>query len=200
MSSSNSEPETRLSLLLRVGDPADQAAWEEFARLYHPVIYRTARYKGLQDADALDVTQKVLISVGKARGERPHDPNRAKFRTWLTTVTRNAAINALQSRQAVQISGDSAVQRSLAQVPDRSSDEEILEREYQKQVFRIAARRVEPEFAKDTWAAFWLSTVEEQPIDVVAEKLGKKIGSIYAARSRIIRRLKEEIQNSPDFF
>lgn len=193
------DPETRLSLLFRLSDPADQVAWEEFVRLYHPVIYRTARYRGLQDADALDVAQQVLVSVGKSLAERPHDPNRARFRTWLGTVTRNAAINALRSLPAAQASGDSALQRTLEQLADRADEAEVLEREYQKERFRAAARRIEPEFAKDTWQAFWLSTVEEQPIEQVAKKLGKQTGSVYAARSRIIRRLREEINKNSEY-
>ncbi len=184
-------------MLVRLSDPADQVAWEEFVRLYHPVIYRTARYRGLQDADALDVAQQVLVSVGKSLAKRPHDPNRARFRTWLDTVTRNAAINMLRSRPAVQASGDSALQRTLDQLADRSDEAEVLQREYQKERFRAAARRIEREFAEDTWQAFWLSTVEEQPIEQVAKKLGKQTGSVYAARSRIMRRLREEIDNDP---
>ncbi len=193
------DPETRLSLLFRLSDPTDQAAWEEFVRLYHPVIYRTARYRGLQDADALDVAQQVLVSVGKSLAKRPHDPSRARFRTWLDTVTRNAAINAIRSRPTAQGSGDAALQRTLEQLADRSDEAEVLEREYQKERFRAAARRIEREFAPDTWQAFWLSTVEEQPIEQVAEQLGKQTGSIYAARSRIMKRLREEIHKNSEY-
>jgi RNA polymerase sigma factor (sigma-70 family) len=191
-------PETRLSLLFRVGQGEDQAAWDEFVRLYHPVIYRTARYKGLQDADALDVAQTVLMSVGKALATRPHDPARARFRTWLTTVTRNAAINAMRGKRHDRASGDSAVREVLhavvdPELPPGEDDEAILEREYQKELFRVAAARIESEFAADTWQAFWRTTVLDQPIADVAADLNKQVGSVYAARSRIIRRLKVAI-------
>lgn len=189
-------PDTRLSLLIRLSDPTDQVAWEEFATLYYPVIYRTARCKGLQDSDALDVAQQVLISVGRSLSQRPHDPSRARFRTWLSTITRNAAINAMRTHAWDRVTGDSETQRQLEQVEDRDSDDELLEQEYQKERFRRAARMIEHEFAADTWTAFWLSTVEEQPIEEVAKRLGKRVGSIYAARSRIMRRLKEQIDLS----
>lgn len=191
-------PETRLSLLFRVGDGADQTAWDEFVQIYHPVIYRTARYRGLQDADAMDVAQGVLMSVGKALATRPHDPARARFRTWLTTVTRNAAVNAMRGKRHDRASGDSGVREVLHAVADTNlppgeDDDEVLEREYQKELFRVAASRIESEFAQDTWQAFWRTTVEGQSIAEVAADLHKQVGSVYAARSRIIRRLKTAI-------
>ncbi len=76
-------PETRPSLLIRVRDPADHAAWQEFAEIYRPVILRLAQSKGLQAADAEDIAQEVLATVAKAIAEREHDPRRARFSTWL---------------------------------------------------------------------------------------------------------------------
>lgn len=193
MTSRSAAPETRLSLLARVSDKDDQAAWDEFVQLYQPVIHRTAMYKGLQDADAHDVTQQVLLSVAKSLEQRPHDPNRARFRTWLGTVTRNAALNALR-KQRDRGSGDSQVLQQLNALADVDTDEELLEREYQKELFRKAARAIEQEFAADTWQAFWQTTIEDRAIAEVGEQLEKSAGSIYAARSRVIRRLKEEVQ------
>ncbi|MEZ6089264.1 MAG: sigma-70 family RNA polymerase sigma factor [Pirellulaceae bacterium] len=187
------QPETRSSLLLRVGDAQDQAAWEEFIELYHPVIYRTARLRGLQDADAHDVAQCVLIKVGRSLNERPHDRGRARFRTWLATVTRNEAINALRRWQADRGTGDSDVQKQLHNIADNDQQQAVWEAEYQKELFRLAARRIEPEFEAVTWQSFWRTTVEGESIAAVSESLGKQVGSIYAARSRIMRRLREEV-------
>ena len=96
----DSTPDTRASLLIRVRDPADQAAWHEFVEIYRPLILRLARQKGMQDADADDVAQVVLVAVARAVEQREHDPKRAKFRTWLNRVAQNAILNALTSRQA----------------------------------------------------------------------------------------------------
>lgn len=185
-------PETRLSLLVRIGDLADQAAWEEFVNLYEPVIYRTARLRGLQDADARDVTQQVLVSVGQTLNRRPHDPRIARFRTWLATVIRNAVIDLLRRKRADHGSGDSAAQWHLEQVEASHYDAELLEREYQKELFRCAARTIQGEFSPSTWQAFWLSTVEGRSIEQVASELNQRVGSVYAARSRVIRRLRQE--------
>lgn len=189
------DPETRLSLLAKLGGSSDDEAWTEFVQLYTPAVFRTARYLGLQPVDAEDVTQQVLMSVAKALSRRPHDPKKARFRTWLSTVTRNATLDALRKRRPDRASGDTQVQQQLDLVETGTETaEEILEKEYQKELFRWAASLIQSEFAPDTWQAFWMTTVEEQEIAVVAEKLGKKTGSIYAARSRVVRRLRECIE------
>lgn len=193
MTSTPQTPETRQSLLARVGK-TDPEAWREFVEIYQPVIYRTARYMGLQDADAQDVTQQVLLSVAKALHERSHDPRLARFRTWLSTVTRNAALNAIRLRRPDRGTGDSAMQQQLNELREGSTDKQILEREYHKELFRVAANRIEAEFAPDTWQAFWRTTVQHEPIDAVAHSLGKQAGSIYAARSRVIKRLREVVK------
>lgn len=189
-----SDPETRLSLLVRLSDPDDQAAWEEFSSLYFPVIYRTARFRGLQEADAMDVSQQVFVSVGKALQQRPHDPSRARFRTWLSTVTRNAAIDVLRRQNGrPRLSGDHG-QDPLESIADPWDDESVLDHEYQKELFRVAAENIRPDFADNTWNAFWMTSVNERPIEQVADELQMRVGSVYAARSRVIRRLRMEVQ------
>ena len=89
------DPETRSSLLIRVRDPSDRVAWEQFVEIYSPVIFRVAKRKGLQDADAEDIVQQVFISIGRALKQRPHDRSRARFLTWLKRVAENAVLNAL---------------------------------------------------------------------------------------------------------
>ncbi|MCP4174110.1 MAG: hypothetical protein GY758_25440 [Fuerstiella sp.] len=65
----NRIPDTRASLLIRVKDPFDCDAWLGFSDIYRPVIYRMARRRGLQNADARDRTQKVLTSVAAKMGD-----------------------------------------------------------------------------------------------------------------------------------
>src|SRR5213082_840768 len=101
-------PATRASLLVRLRDGADVDAWQEFVRLYAPVIYGFARKRGLQDADAADLMQDVLRSLSTAMGRLDYKPVRGTFRGWLFTVTRNKLFNFLDSRgRRVQATGDS---------------------------------------------------------------------------------------------
>src|SRR5947207_11303289 len=109
-------PLTRASLLVRIRDGRDQEAWQQFVRLYAPVIYGFARNRGLQDADAADLMQEVLRSVSGAAQRLEYDPARGSFRGWLFTVTRNKVFSFLDSRsRRVQGSGDSRVQQRLEQ-------------------------------------------------------------------------------------
>jgi RNA polymerase sigma-70 factor (ECF subfamily) len=190
----NFAPETRASLLIRVRDPADQAAWHEFVEIYRPIILRLARQKGMQEADAEDVAQQVLAAVAKAVEQRGHDPKRAKFRTWLGRVAHNTILNALTRGKPDRGSGDSALQALLVEHESPTGpDSDLLQLEHRREVFRWAARQVRKEFHKTTWDAFWLTAVEGRPVEDVAEELAKNRGAIYAARSRVLRRIQEKV-------
>src|SRR5262245_45259633 len=190
----NATPETRASLLIRVRDPADQAAWHEFVEIYRPVILRLARRKGMQEADADDIAQEVLVAVAKAVEQREHDPKRAKFRTWLHRVAHNAILNALTRRRPDRSSGDSALLVVLKQHESHTGPaSDLLRLEYRREVFRWATRQVRKEFHQTTWDAFWLTAVEGRPVEAVAEALAKNPGSIYASRSRVLRRIQDKV-------
>src|SRR3954447_22317219 len=113
-------PATRASLLVRLRDGDDAGAWQEFVRLYAPVVYGFARKRGLQDADAADLMQEVLRSVARNAGRMADDPKRGTFRGWLYTVTRNKVYNFLSGqRNRPRAVGDSGAQERLDAVPDR---------------------------------------------------------------------------------
>lgn len=190
----NSNPETRASLLIRVRDSADQTAWQEFVEIYRPVILRLAQQMGMQHADADDVAQGVLVSIAKAVEQREHDPKRARFRTWLHRVAQNAILNALTRGRPDRGSGDSAMHDVLNQHESPTGPcSDLLRIEYRREVFRWAARQVRQEFQQATWDAFWLTAVDGRSVGDVADELARNPGAIYAARSRIIRRIQEKV-------
>ncbi len=186
-------PETRDSLLLRLADAADHEAWCQFTAIYRPLIYRVARRKGLQDADAQDLAQQVLLSVAGAIGQWQAKPKRAKFRTWLHTVARNTAIDHLRATQLDVAEGGTTAQLRLQEEADGRAGEAELEREYQRELFRWAAREVRGKFAETTWLAFWLTAVEGLSIPAVADEFGKTVGAVYIARSRVMQRLRDKV-------
>ena len=191
-------PETRPSLLIRLKDPWDLQAWEDFVGIYRPVILRLAKFRGLQHSDAEDLAQQVLLSISKVIPEWQHDPQRARFRTWLRRVVGNAAINALTRRR-----GDRGrrVDAAPVSIHDTGMDEpadqhflEQLELESRRETFRRAADDVRDEFHPDTWEAFWLTAVEGLSAEEAGSQIGKSAGAVYVARSRVVRRLQKKVQ------
>lgn len=182
-------PETRHSLILQIQDPANRDAWDAFTLLYRPVIYRLACGRGLQDADAEDLTQQVLLSVSRAIPDWQRQPN-TRFRHWLSRIARNAILNALtRGGRGLGVGGSDFLQ-SINNLPNRASDlESQLEYEYQRQLYRRAAEIVRDSVNEDTWLAFLHTVVEGESTAAVAARLGKTIGNVHAARSRLMRRL-----------
>lgn len=185
-------PETRHSLIQRLQDPGDDAAWEEFASIYRPIIVRIALRKQLQFDDAEDLAQQVLMLVLKNISKWKSDPTRARFRTWLQTVVRNATMNELARRPKDQASGGTNSLQQLNQCPDKA-DSLWFDLEWQRETLRWVARQVRGEFEPTTWTAFWETAIEQLPAQEVAQRIGKSIGAVYIARSRVMQRIKQRI-------
>ncbi|MEM8736267.1 MAG: sigma-70 family RNA polymerase sigma factor [Planctomycetota bacterium] len=184
-------PDTRESLLLRVRDPKDRDAWDQFVSIYRPVVYRMARAKGIQDADAQDLSQRVLISVSQAI-EKWQPREGTRFRHWLAKVAKNAAINTL-SRQPKDVGQGGS--EHLLRMKEFAGQHwsESYELEFQRQMFRRAAEQVRHRADEKTWHSFALTMIDGLSCDEAAERLGISVGSVYAARSRIVRRMREEV-------
>jgi RNA polymerase sigma-70 factor (ECF subfamily) len=187
-----SPPETRASLILRLPDAADAAAWEELVDVYGPLVYRLACRQGLQPADADDLVQEVFASVARSVERWLENPDRGRFRAWLLRIARNTAINFLTRRRhrplAAGDDNSAFLDRIAAPGEDASSEFDL---EYRREVFHWAAEQVRECVAERTWLAFWLTSVEDRTIANVAEELGMNVGSVYIARSRVMARLRE---------
>lgn len=191
-------PETRLSLLVSLKNPNADDAWTDFDALYRPLVIRVAQAKGLQHADAEDLAQEVLMTVRRTieSFERRGD---GSFRSWLFRVTRNLVVNRLTRTSGPTGSGDSKVQKALSQQPaDDDPTATLFLLEYRRARFKQAAAKVKSQFALTTWQAFWLTAIEEQPVDHVARKLGKTPGAVRVARCRVIARLRDEVAIDDD--
>ncbi len=190
----NEFPETRDSLLLQVRDPANRVAWEQFVAIYRPAIVRIALARGLQHADAQDLAQQVLVAVAGAVGGWERRDSSTRFRHWLSRVTKNAILNALIRRPKDQAEGGGAIEDLLMDVVDSDGKTtELIDLEVHKELYRRAARIVSTEFRADSWKAFEMSIASEATIEEVAQKLGKSVGAVYTARSRIMFRLRQVI-------
>jgi RNA polymerase sigma-70 factor (ECF subfamily) len=192
-------PATRASLLVRLRDPLDRSAWQEFVTLYAPLVYNFARKQGLQDADAADLTQEVLSAIAGAVGRLEYDPQRGSFRSWLFTIVRRKLTNwrsALGTR--VRGSGDPDTQRWLEQCPAPEPKEVEWETEWQQRLFAWACEQVRCDVSEPTWQAFWRTAMQHQPTRQVAEDLGLSLTAVYLARRRVLARLRELVRSATE--
>ena len=189
-------PLTRATLLVRLKDPQDNGAWGEFVQLYGPVVYGFARKRGLQDSDAADMVQEVLRSVARNADRMDYDPKKGTFRGWLYTVTRNKIYNFLSSqKRRPRATGDVSSQERLEAFADPSNESEAdWELEYQRRLSAKAMDRVKHEFQPATWQAFWGTAVEGRQAVEVGQALKMSPGAVYVAKSRVLARLRDEVQ------
>jgi RNA polymerase sigma-70 factor (ECF subfamily) len=184
---------TSATLLDQVRSPSAHAARLRFVRLYAPLLAHWARLQGLQQADADDLVQDVFAAVFAALPTFHYDSNHS-FRAWLKTV----ALNALRDRRrkkAPLILPDHAP--VLSQQADEA-DTAFEESEYRTILLGRALGLLEPEFAPATWTAFRRTALDGlTPVEAAAE-LGISANSVYLARSRVLRRLRETLAGLMD--
>lgn len=188
-------PKTRSTLLVQVRSADNREAWEEFVLVYRPVIYRMARRRGLQDADALDVSQNVLTRIAGAIQRWEKRDEETRFRHWLRRVAKNAILDALKGQPKDAAAGGSGVQELLSERADTTPDFDAeLAKEHQREQYLRAAAVVRTDVSLETWRAFELTVIEGKSCEEAASVVGKSIGTVYAARSRVFRRLRDQIQ------
>lgn len=185
---------TSVSLLQRLRQPDDPAAWGRFVHLYTPLLYYWARRVKLPTAEAADLVQEVLLVVVQTMPEFSYDPGRS-FRGWLRTVAINKWRERCRRHAAAPPVAESAV---LADLADPGGDEVFEEVEYRQQLVRRALLIMQAEFEPTTWKACWEFVVSDRPAADVAAQLGVSVDVVYGAKSRVLRRLRQELDGLLD--
>lgn len=190
-----SESATSLTLLGRLRDhPDDPSSWQQFVARYGLVIESWLRRWGLQEADALDVKQNVLMALSKQMRSFEYNPS-GRFRSWLQTVAYRAWVDFLRSnRHRIELIGETELLDSLSSDEAQASFLETLHDECTRELFELAIERVRPRVKPSTWEAFRLLTWEQLSADQVAEKLGLTKGAVFVARGRIKKMLTAAIE------
>jgi RNA polymerase sigma factor (sigma-70 family) len=186
---------TSLTLLGRLGrDPKDQAAWSEFVARYGPRILRWCRGWRLQESDAEDVTQDVLLKLNGLMARFVYDPS-GSFRAWLKTLTHHAWRDLVdEHRRSGLVGGDPSMAELLASL--RAGDDlvEQLDAEFRREVIDRAIERVRRRVAERTWDAFRLTALEGWSGADAARRLEMKIVRVYGARSDVQEMIREEVR------
>jgi RNA polymerase sigma-70 factor (ECF subfamily) len=188
-------PTTCATLLARLQQhPTDQAAWDLFVECYGRHIYRWCRQWKLQDADAEDVTQEILVKLAQQLRDFAYDPSRS-FRGWLKTVTHHAWRNFADSpRRAQAAAGDGQGWELMQSLEAREDLVKKLEEAFDLELLEAAKVRVRLRVAPHTWEAFRLLALEGLPAAEVAARVQLQVAMVYVAKSKVQKMLQEEIQ------
>jgi RNA polymerase sigma-70 factor (ECF subfamily) len=191
----NAAESTRITLLHRLNqNPADQLSWAEFVRVYSPAIRGWLIHWGLQEADAQDVAQNVLLRLTAKLPQFKYDPGRS-FRGWLKTLTHHAWHDFVtEAGYRNRGSGDTSILDQLQSVAAREDLAARVEAEFDRELLEVAMLRVRERVAASTWEAFRLAALEQVAPQEVADKLGVRVSQIYLAKHRVQKLVQEEIK------
>jgi RNA polymerase sigma-70 factor (ECF subfamily) len=185
---------TPWSLLERLRRTPDEDAWARFVELYTPLLYHWARRLGLQEPDAADLVQEVFAAVVQDLAGFTRRAGK-RFRGWLWTVT----LNKLRERHRREAARPAAVDGGdLAWLGSPDGVEEMEEAEYRQYLVDRALQLMQAEFQPATWKACWEYVVAGRPAEAVAAELGLTVNAVYLAKSRVLRRLRRELDGLLD--
>jgi RNA polymerase sigma-70 factor, ECF subfamily len=181
--------QTRSSLLVRLGDKADQQAWAEFVERYAPMIRRWCQTWLPDEAD--DLVQEVLLKLLKSIGT--YDRTRGRFRSWLKAVVRHLTAE-LRRRHALRGRGGPLDPAALRAIEAARTDlVQGLIAEHERELLDRACERVRSRVDPKTWTAFVETAQKGRRAAAVAAELGMAVASVYQARHSITKLLKQEV-------
>jgi RNA polymerase sigma-70 factor, ECF subfamily len=185
-------PSTHLSLLTAAKSGSGEA-WTRLVRLYRPLLYQWLRRQNISHDDAEELTQDVLAVVVQEIGRFEHGGRLGAFRRWLREITVHRALGFLRGRRLrAAARGGSTFLDQLQQLSNGDSVAGQWDRDFDQHVLRYLLQTVECEFEPATRTAFQLVTMEDVPPEQVAQRLGISVGAVYSAKSRVLRRLRQE--------
>ncbi|MDZ4686913.1 MAG: sigma-70 family RNA polymerase sigma factor [Planctomycetaceae bacterium] len=190
MGTSSDWPSTHETLIEQLQAEPGGPAWDLFAEVYVPLIYRFCRRRGLQDADAQDVTNSVFIAVRKGLPRLAYDPAVGKFRGWLGTVTRNELMrDQRRSKRAGQPT--EFVAAGWADMEENDAGWIVA---FNSHVCQAALERIRPDFEALTWRAFEQVWMQDQTPADVAARFEKSRAWVHQVKFRVLQRLEKEVR------
>ncbi len=188
--------DTSLSLLDRARRQEESQAWERLAALYTPLLTSWLHRLGVQDSDADDLTQEVLLVVLRELPQFEHNRRSGAFRRWLRMILAHRVRDFWKRRDRRPIAaGGSSFHEQLNQLTDDGSPaSQLWDRQHDEHVMSQLMETLRPRFAPQTWQAFRMQVIEGRRADAVATELGLSLSSVYVAKSRVLNALRREAE------
>lgn len=183
---------TRKSLIFRAKNPDDSQAWEEFVKYYERFIFHVLHRMNVSAGDFDDLVQNILLKLWRSIAS--YNPGKARFRTWLGVVVRNAVYDQFtetkRHRKLQQQEFDFL--QKLEEEP-ASEIEQIIEQEWAEYVTSLAMERIQKLFSDEAVKSFTMSLDGTSAKDI-AEELNLSPDSVYTLKSRVKARFIKEIK------
>lgn len=177
--------ETRVSLLIKIKDGSNAAAWQEFDAIYRPMLNRFARTYGASEADAEDVVQQCMSAIHAHIKHFDYDPAKGRFRGWLKTLVNNRIRNRFRKKNE-----EIARTRHFADLQAEHGDPEaVFEKIWMDEHLKHALKIVKREVEEKTFKAFVAYVIEEKPVDDVCKMLDLNQNQVHKAKYRLTRKL-----------
>lgn len=193
----NPEHPTLSSALLSGVQKMDSDSWGRLVGVFAPIVYRWCRTSGVAESDVADVVQNVFASVARGIPNFERQKDVGSFRSWLATITRSRVCDHFrrQAKREAAIGG-TAAWKTMQHQPDKL-DSTICPDNIDSAINRFVLNSVRDEFEQRTWSAFWMTTVEGKTAAETAEAVGISVPSVYQAKSRVLRRLRQRLRDVP---
>ncbi|MEM8735038.1 MAG: sigma-70 family RNA polymerase sigma factor [Planctomycetota bacterium] len=183
--------ETSPTLLGKLCNGPSDESWGAFVDRYAPTVFAWAERAGLQESDAADVTQEVLLKLLDQMRSFEYQSSRGSFRSWLKTITVNAARDV--GRKMAKRKGSDAGLSGVA-APDPWDELALrMDEEYERELVTQASQLVESRVTEKSWRAYQLTAIENLPAADVASQLGIKVTDVYVAKSRVIQNIRKTV-------
>jgi RNA polymerase sigma-70 factor (ECF subfamily) len=165
-------------------------------QLYAPLIRTWLRRYNVQDSDAADLVQEVLLAVSTDLNKFEHPEKPGAFRGWLKAILINRLRKFWRDRdRGPQAGGDSDIDARLTQLGDPASElSQVWNREHNQYVLKQLLALAEPNFAPSTWQAFRRVALDGAKADVVAQELGISLNAVFIAKARVLKRLRQDAE------
>jgi RNA polymerase sigma-70 factor, ECF subfamily len=181
---------TRVSLLLRIKDRQDGAAWREFDDVYRPMLRRFALTYGADATEADDVVQHCMTAIHEHIDRFEYDPSKGRFKGWLKTLVNNRIRNLIRKRkERIAMTGEFAGVTANADDDPEAIFERIWMDEHLKHALKLVSREVE----EKTFNAFVDYVIRERPVEEICAEHGLNANQVHKSKYRLTKKLAEKM-------
>lgn len=181
---------TRPSLLLRIRNRDDDAAWGTFDGIYRPLLQRYALACGLSQSDAEDVVQHCMAAIHEKIGAFDYDPEKGRFKAWLRTIVQNRVRNLVRDRKE-QGNRDGQIDRLESR---EQSPEDVFDQLWMQEHLWHCLEQVRKDVEETTYRAFQMYVLEQQPIEEVCRELNMRSNLVYTIKWRLTDKVAERMR------